>query len=179
MVAVVTDLYRFFDASGRLLYVGISLHAAQRASQHRAEKAWWPKVARMEVERVDGDRSDALAAELAAIQTERPIYNIAGAIPGTPAVVAYVGEQPDGLLNWFVHAPRDHPLFSTHQGQIRERISDFHYLVQWFSWWDGCPTNAVILAVDEMAGWKFYDDHEDFLAAGDRVQNETNRLLGT
>lgn len=72
-----TDLYRFYDSSETLLYVGISLSAAHRASQHRAEKPWWPEVARMDVEHLPS-RQEALTAELAAIRTEHPIHNVVG-----------------------------------------------------------------------------------------------------
>lgn len=71
-----TDLYRFYDADGVLLYVGISLSAIQRASQHRAEKEWWSSVAHMDVERIDGDRAAAELAEREAIKTERPVHNV-------------------------------------------------------------------------------------------------------
>ena len=69
-----TDLYRIFDAEGALLYVGISLNAARRSSDHRA-KPWWPQVARIEVE-THPTRGDALHAEYAAIDDEKPRYNV-------------------------------------------------------------------------------------------------------
>lgn len=78
-----TDLYRFYDSSGRLLYVGISFHAVARASQHRREKNWWPQVARMDVEHLP-TRSAAVAAELHAIRTEHPAHNVIGARPRQP-----------------------------------------------------------------------------------------------
>ena len=72
------DLYRFWDGQDRLLYVGISMHAAVRAMAHRSEKryTWWPLVCRMDVEHLDTDsRGEALAIEELAIKTERPLYN--------------------------------------------------------------------------------------------------------
>jgi hypothetical protein len=72
-----TDLYRYYDAGDRLLYVGISFHAVVRAAQHRGEKPWWSDVRRMEVEHLS-TRRDALQAEAEAIRTERPIYNVVG-----------------------------------------------------------------------------------------------------
>lgn len=99
------DLYRFFDNDGALLYVGISLSAAQRASQHKHEKQWWPDVARMDVER-HPNRAAALDAERHAITTERPIYNIVhnkqgGQRPAEASVVALLlsnGRCPIGLI---------------------------------------------------------------------------------
>jgi len=71
-----TDLYRFYDQSGQLLYVGISLSAAQRASDHKATKSWWPQVATMTVERICDDRNEALKVERTAIVRERLKYNV-------------------------------------------------------------------------------------------------------
>jgi len=71
------DLYRFYDALDRLLYIGISLNAAQRASQHRQDKQWWGDVARMEVEHLTAaSRRDAERVERDAIIAERPLHNI-------------------------------------------------------------------------------------------------------
>lgn len=70
------DLYRFYDKADQLLYIGISLSAAQRASQHRKTQGWWPLVARMEVEHLDVTRGQIEALERAAIQNERPRYNV-------------------------------------------------------------------------------------------------------
>lgn len=70
------DLYRFYNKDERLLYVGISLSAATRASQHRTQKPWWPDVARMDVEHL-ATREAALGAERRAIWAEHPMHNIA------------------------------------------------------------------------------------------------------
>lgn len=71
------DLYRFYDTDHRLLYVGISLNAAQRASQHKAEKSWWSDVRRMEVQPLGFvTRSEAERLEREAIRNERPLHNI-------------------------------------------------------------------------------------------------------
>ena len=70
-----TDLYRFFDANDRLLYVGISFSAVARASQHRSEKDWWSDVARMDVEHLPS-RAAAEQAERDAIRAESPLHNV-------------------------------------------------------------------------------------------------------
>ena len=71
-----TDLYRYYDADGRLLYIGISLNAVARATQHRADKHWWNDVARMTVEKIPGDRRHALEVERRAIRDEGPLHNV-------------------------------------------------------------------------------------------------------
>jgi len=69
-----TQLYRHFDADGKLLYVGISLSAAHRLSQHNGQSEWASKIASMTVETL-ASREEALAAERVAIKTEKPAWN--------------------------------------------------------------------------------------------------------
>jgi hypothetical protein len=70
------DLYRYFDDAGRLLYVGISNSAFARAHAHRRRSSWWVSATSMTIEH-HPTRERALAAEARAIQTERPIWNVA------------------------------------------------------------------------------------------------------
>lgn len=71
------DLYRFYDEHETLLYVGISLSAAARASQHRATQPWWHEVTRMDVEHIDtDDRAEAERIEARVILAERPLHNV-------------------------------------------------------------------------------------------------------
>lgn len=70
------NLYRHFDASGALLYVGISLSAVQRLGQHRHNSHWFESIARIEIETFMS-RAQVLIAERSAIEAERPLHNIA------------------------------------------------------------------------------------------------------
>lgn len=71
------DLYRFYDAHDRLLYIGISLNAAARASQHKKDKSWWHEVRRMDITPLGViNRYDAEQVERAAIQDEQPVHNV-------------------------------------------------------------------------------------------------------
>lgn len=74
MGAVRTAVYRLFDSSGTLLYIGISEKPKQRFQSHANSKDWWPNVARHTIEWCD-DRPTAEAAEVAAIHAEAPLYN--------------------------------------------------------------------------------------------------------
>lgn len=69
-------LYRLFDGSGDLLYVGISLSALERMSAHRSRQPWWADVASIELENYP-TRQEVLTAERRAIRTEHPRYNVA------------------------------------------------------------------------------------------------------
>lgn len=72
-----TSLYRHFNATGDLLYVGISINAFERYKQHASEKEWFDDVSNMTIERFD-TRQCALEAEMSAIKNENPKYNIVG-----------------------------------------------------------------------------------------------------
>lgn len=69
-----TALYRLYSEDGVLLYVGITSNLERRFAQHAADKDWWPKVARREVEWY-GSRRSAECAEEAAIKARIPRHN--------------------------------------------------------------------------------------------------------
>lgn len=69
-----TYLYRFFDGSGRLLYVGMSYRIEKRLASHRVVKPW-DQIARIEIEQFQ-TRMDAVAAEREAILSEAPAWNV-------------------------------------------------------------------------------------------------------
>ena len=73
-----THLYRHYNSQGKLLYIGVSLSAVARLSQHEMHSHWFTDIARVEVETY-GTRKDALEAEAKAIKEERPAFNIAHA----------------------------------------------------------------------------------------------------
>jgi len=67
-------LYRFFDRTDALLYIGISVNLPARLRQHRSDKAWWLAISRVQVEYFPIRRA-ALDAEKHAIETEGPLFN--------------------------------------------------------------------------------------------------------
>jgi predicted GIY-YIG superfamily endonuclease len=67
-------LYRHFDASGALLYIGISLSAVERLSAHNRTARWSAKITRVEIERF-ATRDEAVRAESSGIKDEKPRYN--------------------------------------------------------------------------------------------------------
>lgn len=72
------DLYRHFDAEGRLLYVGISASAVQRLAAHKIKAPWASQISKVTVHHF-ATRPDALYAERRAIREETPLHNIKGA----------------------------------------------------------------------------------------------------
>lgn len=79
-----TALYRHYDEHDTLLYVGISLSAVQRLSEHMAGSRWHRFIARVDVQWLPS-RETAEQAEEMAIRLEGPIFNIRHGNPVTRA----------------------------------------------------------------------------------------------
>lgn len=69
-------LYRWWDASGSLLYVGKSVSLFSRIVAHRRASGFFPAAALMTMERFPDERLLA-EAEVQAIRTEHPMANVA------------------------------------------------------------------------------------------------------
>jgi hypothetical protein len=71
-----TVLYRHYDSSNVLLYVGITNNPLTRFRQHGwADEVWWPDVAYTTYERDFSTRIELENAETKAILSEKPLYN--------------------------------------------------------------------------------------------------------
>lgn len=70
-------LYRLFNSAGELLYIGITQDLNARFSWHAGHSPWWPEVADCRTEFLPS-RAELQAAELKAIDVERPRYNKLG-----------------------------------------------------------------------------------------------------
>jgi len=68
-------LYRFFDQSDVLLYVGITVDPTARFKKHRGDKPWWDQIDHIGLEHF-ATREEALEAERKAIKSEEPLHNI-------------------------------------------------------------------------------------------------------
>jgi hypothetical protein len=71
----VWTVYRYYDAAGRLLYVGVTGNGHYRAHAHsRGSASWWPLVVRGEFEHF-ATMAEAFSEELRQITTLQPICN--------------------------------------------------------------------------------------------------------
>lgn len=70
-------VYRCYDSTGRLLYVGCTNSVAQRLQTHEAGSWWWPEVATIR-NLLFPNREKALEMEREAIWNERPRCNVKG-----------------------------------------------------------------------------------------------------
>lgn len=87
-------LYRFFDAAGGLLYVGITNRGRRRVHEHSKTKDWWHRVDHATFEHFR-TRLAALDAEARAITDEGPEHNIARPSPAADHPI--LGGRPDIL----------------------------------------------------------------------------------
>jgi len=92
-------LYRHFDASGLLLYIGISLNPFQRTTKHRASE-WFGEIASITLQHFPSQAA-AEEAERLAIQTENPKYNKQRAKPHTRERAARA--VPRSREHWWYH----------------------------------------------------------------------------
>lgn len=92
-------LYRFYDSTDVLLYVGITGHLPSRMAAHRRDKPWWVQVRNINVEYHD-TRRDALRAEAEAIRSEKPLYN------NTHNELVSVPDDIPEVVTWTPHGPR-------------------------------------------------------------------------
>lgn len=74
-----TAVYRHFDASGVLLYIGMTNDPDQRFILHRYTARWYEFSDRCDIEWLD-TRAEAVVAERDAIHAERPLFNIIGSV---------------------------------------------------------------------------------------------------
>lgn len=125
-------LYRFYDAEGILLYVGITGNLPLRLPHHNASKPWWADVAYITLEHFP-ERASAEAAETHAIQTEGPRHNVANVIPeietGTPRRPLYT-PPPDRRADatWPPYRPWSVLVYLGAIMRIREAVSGVPYL---------------------------------------------------
>jgi predicted GIY-YIG superfamily endonuclease len=103
-------LYRWFDANGKLLYIGITTDPEARERHHRSGSWWIRWASRCDVEYpqvlslVDAERD-----ELRAITTEGPVFNKQGVHDPFQRVAAYLdglGINPYDYADRFPHAGR-------------------------------------------------------------------------
>lgn len=90
-------MYRCYDATGRLLYVGATVNLPRRMGEHR-QAAWWMEIVTKFRLQVFPSLEAARAAESLAIQEEEPIANVVG-----------TGRQAHDK-SWPLWTKRDHAL---------------------------------------------------------------------
>lgn len=88
-----TCLYRHYDASNVLLYVGIAKSPKARLACHRSTGSRWVPYAVREEQQWLDTRDEALHAERVAIANERPIFNMSGSLLMDEAADKYMANR--------------------------------------------------------------------------------------
>lgn len=90
-----TSVYRYYDANGILIYVGITKRGTSRNFEHSSHAAWWQYVASQEVEHYE-TRAEAHSREVALIQRHRPPFNVQHNVDSKSLRAAYfsLAQQP-------------------------------------------------------------------------------------
>src|SRR3990167_2748522 len=93
-----TSVYRYFDESGILIYVGITSQRVTRNRQHNADKVWWQWVASQKIDHFL-DTASAHAREVELIKRYRPPFNKQHNPDHSPMSAAYIAAR-SGDLFW-------------------------------------------------------------------------------
>lgn len=72
-----TAVYRCYNRSGDLIYVGVAVDPDRRWQHHASHAPWWAEVGTKSIE-WHANRGAALAVEASVIATEAPTYNVMG-----------------------------------------------------------------------------------------------------
>lgn len=91
-------VYRLYDASDRLLYVGIGRNPVARWGAHSA-RSWWVDVVRYTVV-WRATRKEAADEERAALRAESPVHNVQGTERGGLVTGAGVRRALAGRRNF-------------------------------------------------------------------------------
>lgn len=68
-------IYGFYDASGRLIYVGCTLDMEARETAHQRAAWWWPQVHRVRILATASSKKEGILVERQMIETLRPRWN--------------------------------------------------------------------------------------------------------
>lgn len=116
-------LYRWYDAAGVLLYLGLTINPERRSNDHR--RAWWRQWA--EACAWEGPipgRDEAFVREADAVIRERPIFNRSRDVESEQRMRAYIasrGGDPDAFAEHYPKGQRTKP-FITRPIQMRTEI---------------------------------------------------------
>lgn len=106
-----TALYRIYDDSDLLLYVGISNDFDRRWKEHAEVQPWWPEHRWMKVYWHD-TRKEAETAEALAIEAEKPKYNksdgvlVLGDTRCSFSPPAEIEDDMMAVVDWILATPR-------------------------------------------------------------------------
>jgi hypothetical protein len=134
-VSTPTSVYRYLDADGVLIYVGITNRGVQRQAEHVAHSKWWRFVHAQDVEHYD-DRETAERRERYLIEKHQPPFN-----------VTHNAEHKRRLAAYLKHAEPELKRCGHCEGcqldaKPEDRTSDEDLGCRW--WWELDPDEEAI-----------------------------------
>ena len=117
-----TALYRHFDDTGRLLYIGVSTSPLKRLQEHRGSSHWSAMIRWVQIEEFS-TRQEALAAEWAAITKENPLFNKQRPRPDSPSHPAK--ERPVSKRSGASAVERVRAWRKSHPGKYRSYMREY------------------------------------------------------
>lgn len=87
--ATPTSVYQYYDAGGRILYVGVTARNVRRAQEHAETKTWWLQTTGCAIEHF-ASRSAALEREEELIKRYAPPFNTVHNIHKSESLAAYL-----------------------------------------------------------------------------------------
>lgn len=178
-----TSLYRHYNGSGELLYVGVSLSALQRLGQHADNSDWFKSISRVTIEHLE-TRQDALIAERNAIIREKPLHNIVHKKAAEEAE-----RKANEKLTVFAQAKHDltariayfKPVYSLHEAADALSVN-VRVVNQWMR--DGqigyfTMPNTTGKPIPYISGWQLIEHIESMCAASKSTPAKTGAHSGT
>lgn len=169
-------LYRAFDQSGALLYVGVSVSALERLRAHRRQSGWFGDLATLTVQAFP-DRFALEQAEREAIRDERPLWNV----QHNRAFAEQCDQQQAAPLS-FSSRLKGRCFLTVEGGAIARQghIVDVIAIgkayvaeVEYFSWVTGAATSREMIEVVRLTGahgafrYIWFDNHDERNAFAD------------
>ena len=147
-------LYRFFNSSDQLLYIGITMNPPSRFRAHASNKSWWSEVSRITVSQFES-RTQLAKAERDAIKAEKPKYNVMHnkdyeGLRSTPTTES---RSSNPLVGKFLHFPGRCTCgrrIAEKQGHVVDLVAPRIYLIEFFSWLDGAPVGQQLWTLEEL-----------------------------
>jgi hypothetical protein len=117
-------LYRYFDENDRLLYVGITKNQFSRLQSHAMSAKWFGLIHKATFRHFTS-RHDVKRAELKAIATENPLFNIQGISSNHP------GADRDSL-DWLNHIVEMSNKFDDYDDEIHGEFVEAMHMAGMF-----------------------------------------------
>lgn len=146
-----TALYRLKDATGEIIYIGISSNWPTRLTAHATSQQWWSEVRSVDIERYPTWEA-ARDAERFAIATEQPLFNQRAGGGGKPP------KDQTSLAGYWFLGDRAH----SWQGRIVRELDGNRLLLEVFDWFGRFHSHRVIHS-EQVGDWMLFVSEKEMI----------------